>query len=67
MNEDRFKKAGNRLFIIRQAPVFIILLIIGKNKEINSFSHSLTSVSGLTECGVKTPLGRPRGERLYER
>jgi hypothetical protein len=66
MNEDRFKKAGKRLFITRQAPVFIILLIMGKNKEINSLSHPLTSVSGLAECGAKTSLGRPRGERLYE-
>jgi hypothetical protein len=67
MNEDRFKKAGKRLFIIRQTPVFIILLIMGKDKEMNNLSHPLILVSGLTECAAKTPLGRPRGEELYER
>jgi hypothetical protein len=66
MNEDRFKKAEKRLFIIRQTPVFIILLIIGKDKEMNNLSHPLTSVSGLAECGAKTSLKRPRGEGLYE-
>jgi hypothetical protein len=67
MNEDRFKKAGKRFFITKQAPVFIILFIISKNKEINSLSHPLTSVSELTERAAKTPLGRPRGEKLYKK
>jgi hypothetical protein len=66
MNEDRFKKAEKRLFIIRQAPVFIILFIIGKDKEINNFSHPLTSISELIKCDAKTPLKRSRGEKLYK-
>jgi hypothetical protein len=67
VNEDKFKKARKRLFIARQAPVFIVLLIMGKNKEMNSLSHPLISASGLAERVTKTPLGRSRGERLYER
>jgi hypothetical protein len=67
MNEDRFKKAGKRFFIIKQAPVFIVLLIMSKDKEINSLSHPLTLASELTERVTKTPLGRPRDERLYKR
>jgi hypothetical protein len=67
MNEDRFKKVRKYLFIIKQAPVFIILLIIGKNKEMNSFSHLLTLVSGLAERVTKTPLERSRGEKLYKK
>jgi hypothetical protein len=67
MNEDRFTKAKKRFFIIRQAPVFIILFIIGKDKEVNNLSHLLTSVSELIERAAKTPLRRPRGERLYKR
>jgi hypothetical protein len=66
MNEDRFKKAEKRLFIIRQTPVFIILFIVGKDKKVNSFSHPLISASGLTERVIKTSLGRPRGEGLYK-
>jgi hypothetical protein len=66
VNEDRFEKAGKRLLIARQAPVFIVLLIVGKDKEVNSPSHPLTSASGLAERVAKTPLGRPRGEGLYE-
>jgi hypothetical protein len=66
MNEDRFKKAEKRFFIIKQAPVFIILFIISKDKEINNLSHSLISVSGLVERAIKTPLERSRGERLYK-
>jgi hypothetical protein len=67
MNEDRFKKAEKRFFIIRQTPVFIVLLIMGKYKEVNSLSHPLISVSELAERATKTSRGRPRGERLYER
>jgi hypothetical protein len=66
MNEDKFKKAGKRLFIIRQTPVFIVLFIVGKNKEINNLSHSLTSASELIKRVIKTSLRRPRGERLYK-
>jgi hypothetical protein len=66
MNEDRFKKAGKRFFIIKQAPVFIILLIISRNKEVNSPSHPLALMSELIERAAKIPLGRPRGERLYK-
>jgi hypothetical protein len=58
MNEDRFKKTEKRFFIIRQAPVFIVLLIMSKNKEINSFNHSLISVSGLIKRATKISLGR---------
>jgi hypothetical protein len=67
MNEDRFKKAGKRFFIIKQAPVFIILLIMSKNKEVNSLSHLLALVSGLIKRAAKTSLGRPRDEKLYKR
>jgi hypothetical protein len=52
MNEGRFKKAEKRLFIIKQTPVFIVLFIVGKNKEINSFSYPLILMSGLTECAA---------------
>jgi hypothetical protein len=67
INEDRFKKTGKRFFIIKQTPVFIILLIIDKNKEINSLSHPLISVSELIKRAIKTSRGRPRGEKLYKR
>jgi hypothetical protein len=46
--------------------MFIILFIMGKNKEVNSFSHPLASVSELAERAAKTPLERPRGEGLYK-
>jgi hypothetical protein len=67
MNEDRFKKAKKRFFIIKQTPVFIILFIISKDKEVNSFNHLLISASGLAERVTKTSLGRPRGEKLYKK
>jgi hypothetical protein len=66
MNEGRFKKTGKRFFIIRQAPVFIILFIISKDKEVNSLSYPLISVSELIKRAAKTPLKRSRGERLYK-
>jgi hypothetical protein len=66
MNEDRFKKAGKRFFIIKQTPVFIILFIVGKDKEVNSFSHPLISVSGLAKRATKTSLRRPRDKGLYK-
>jgi hypothetical protein len=67
MNEDKFKKTRKRFFIIRQTSIFIILLIVGRNKEVNNLSHPLILVSGLIEYGAKTLLERSRGERLYER
>jgi hypothetical protein len=38
--------------------MFIILFIMSKDKEVNSLSHLLISVSELTEYAIKTPLKR---------
>jgi hypothetical protein len=58
INENKFKKARKRLFIIKQTPVFIILFIVGRDKKINSLSHPLTSANELIKCIIKSPLER---------
>jgi hypothetical protein len=39
--------------------MFIVLLIMDKDKEVNNLSHLFISVSGLAERVIKTPLARP--------